>query len=322
MAVDTRSEEDILRAIQQKLETARQEEHGSATLLESLQQQLDGVKCRRVEVAAALVAAETTEHAVADADEPPSNRAPGGTGSCPSAASHGFSTEQRARRLPRVLLGASMPHFLGAASVLRLIATLHARVCTFADVRIVLMEDATKVSGADALLEEVQRTSRTSKRLSDGAQETSVFSKSDQRVNPYHAANALASWADVLLIAPMCMQTLSSVAHHDQRDLLLEVVQQWGTIKQPTAFRAAKPILAAPRLPVACRGGFSAEKLLLELQRMGVTVVADPANDDANDANDVEELVEHVRYAILRAQGMLRDPSDDVGAKRRKGATA
>ena len=82
------------------------------------------------------------------------------------------------RRLPRVLLGASMPHFLGSAAVLQLITELHERICSFADVRLVVTEEVTKVQGSESIIDEVLHASLDPKRIKEGACETAVFSLS------------------------------------------------------------------------------------------------------------------------------------------------
>ena len=83
---------------------------------------------------------------------------------------------------------------------------------------------------------------------------SSVYTEADQKRNPYHAASALAQWADVLLVAPLCPATLTNLVHGLDNDLLLEVATLWGSTKLRAVgggeyWQPRKPFLVAPRLP-------------------------------------------------------------------------
>jgi hypothetical protein len=242
------------------------------------------------------------------------------------------------QRLPRLLLGACLPAFLDAASVLHMVMALYERTRRFAEVRIVVAKNLAKADGADALFDMVDRAAnsmqppttanghgRARRNGMDGSgghgasapPEAKVFSHSDQRLNPYKCAAELASWADVLLVAPLCAETLKNITGGATDDLLLEVIQLWGSVKKVgpagTQFHVpVKPFIVAPRMPPGFGHGLIIEKQILLLDEMGVEVMEDPGDasqDDEAEETYVASAVEHVRHAVLKAQGHLQLPA-------------
>ena len=201
----------------------------------------------------------------------------------PPPAAAASSSSQPTSRNPRVLLGVCMPHFLGREAVAKLVHSVHEKICAFADVRIVCTREVTRCEGMDSLMDEVKAVSKRGRRLSDGATETTCYTISDQKLNPYHAANELARWADVLLICPMCTQTLTGIATGREDDLLLEIVQSWGAVKKraPTGeyWLPLKPFIVAPRLPIERRNQLIIERQMGTLEQMGVELVEDPVRE-------------------------------------------
>lgn len=260
------------------------------------------------------------------------------------------ATEVPQQRPPRLLLGACLPAFLDTATVLRLVMALYERTKRFAEVRIVVAKNLAKADGADALFDMVDRATARGTgavgraprsgmeggglRGASAPPEAKVFSQWDQRLNPYKCAAELARWADVLLVAPLCAETLKNITGGATDDLLLEVIQLWGSVKKlgpsGTQFHVpAKPFIVAPRMPPGFGHGLIIEKQILLLDEMGVEIMEDPG--DAAQDGDAEETyaasaVEHVRHAVLKAQGHLQLPMMPAaavvaaGSKRRRGA--
>lgn len=229
-----------------------------------------------------------------------------------------------------------MPHFLGVAHVRRLVHAVHDQVCTMADVRVVCMAEATRADGMEELMDDLQQASCRGRRLSEGFSETMCFSISDQRHSPYHAANELARWADILLIVPMCAATQSAITHGREDDLLLEIVQGWRTVKKRRAsgeyWIPEKPFLVAPRIPAERRNQYLIELDRAVIERMGVEIIDGPTEaeayydeviDAAGQDKYVNHVIEHVRHAILKMQGHLEITScniESAAPKRRRGA--
>ena len=110
--------------------------------------------------------------------------------------------------------------------------------------------------------------------------------------------------------------------------------QTWGQVKKRSAAGLTyhvplKPFVVAPRVPAEKRCNLLLEKQLLTLEEMGVEIMEDPG--DAAQDGDAEETyaasaVEHVRHAVLKAQGHLQLPMMPAaavvaaGSKRRRGA--
>ena len=265
----------------------------------------------------------------------PAPAEPGPAASAPHVlgAGAGASTSADAVRNPRILLGVCMPHHLGAAYVRELVTSVHEQLCAFADVRIACMADATKADGMEQVIHQVKAASQRAKRLADGAEPTTCFSISDQHTSPYYAAQELARWADLLVIAPLCSKTLSQITSGSEDDLLLETVQLWGSHKKRNAsgdyWLPSKPFLVAPRLPVERRNQLLVEKMMGTLAQMGVELLEDPG-DDGKEAGARERyvgrVVEHVKQAVLKAQGLLQlpapaaPPAPEPNKRRRGGA--
>ena len=205
------------------------------------------------------------------------------------AAGASTSVDATTHRSARILLGACMPAFLSARTVLHQVNALYENLCMFADVRLIVMNEL--VSANDALgycihdkVEMAARRNRGRLGLDSGAStealpDAKVFSLSDQRLNPHHCAAELARWADVLLIAPMCTSTLSGIAIGREDDLLLEVVQLWGSIKKKGSAGVQyhvplKPFIISPRVPAEKRNNLLIEKQMHTLDEMGVEVRA------------------------------------------------
>jgi len=150
-------------------------------------------------------------------------------------------------------------------------------------------------------------------RLLDGFAETTCFSISDQQHSPYHAASELARWADVLLVCPLCTRTLTAIATGEENDLLLEIAQNWGSVKKksPSAeyWIPIKPFIMAPWLPAQRHNHLVIERQMATLEQMGIELIEDPG-DEVREADGlkryVDHVVEHVRHAILKVQGLLQ----------------
>jgi len=206
-----------------------------------------------------------------------------------------------------------MPHALGQALVCRLVRAVHAVVCAFADVRIVCMSEVTKCDEMATLMNDIKTMSCRGRRLLDGFAETTCFSISDQQHSPYHAASELARWADVLLVCPLCTRTLTAIATGEENDLLLEIAQNWGSVKKksPSAeyWIPIKPFIMAPWLPAQRHNHLVIERQMATLEQMGIELIEDPG-DEVREADGlkryVDHVVEHVRHAILKVQGLLQ----------------
>ena len=226
----------------------------------------------------------------------------------PAAAS---SSSADVPRPPRVLLGVCLPHFVGPALVHRLVLDVHEKLCAFADVRIVCMNEAKRAQGFDEMLEEVKAHSRSRQRKQqlEGSAETTCFSNTDEGFSPYHAASELNGWADVLVIAPMSTATLTAICMGREDDLLLEIVQNWGAKKTEAMgdfWLPLKPFMAAPWLPAECCGQLIIEKHMGTLGQMGVGLVDDPGEERLQSAGHdkyVTHLTERVHLAVLNSQG-------------------
>ena len=215
-----------------------------------LREQLRQLDCEREAVIQELAVQEQAEEwqqhqeaaGIPSAYRTTGSAAPGSSGHTNAAVASTIAdalVPRQAMRPARVLLGACMPNFLSPNSVVELIVDIHEQICAFADVRIVVTRDFTKGENAHTLHERLgdgaQRAAKRAGRDAPGAAtgvdqdrripEAKVFSHHDQSVHPYHCASELARWADVLLVAPLDTQTLSSISTGSEEDLLLDVVQ-------------------------------------------------------------------------------------------------
>jgi hypothetical protein len=233
--------------------------------------------------------------------------------------------EAPAPRWGRVLLGACMPHGLpgGAQAILRQVLALFMRISAFAEVRIVITKELTKVDGAERLDDEVQNAARRTQRASldgspaeaSGVAAARVFSYSDQQQHPYECAAELARWADVLLIAPLCASTLALMNSGIDNDLLLEIVQLWASEKKKGRgghyWVCQKPFLVCPRMPPERRKQLIVEQQMTALKQTGVTVMPDPG-DNATTVHElhghIEEVVEQTRHHIMQKRGLVQLP--------------
>ena len=191
----------------------------------------------------------------------PSSAGPRSAPAAAAAASAAASSSADVPRPARVLLGVCMPHFVGPAVVRRLVLDVHEKLCSFADVRIVCMNEAKRAEGFDAMLEEVKALSRSRRRRQqlEGGAETKCFSITDEGISPYHTASELNRWADVLLIAPMSTATLTAICIGREDDLLLEIVQVSERTRAGAGARPPRPNLT-PSWPSVCCGRIGARR--------------------------------------------------------------
>ena len=175
-----------------------------------------------------------------------------------SGASSGSVGEAAAAttRRPRVVLGVTAPSFLPAAETLRLVAALHAKICTFADMRITVGSEVCDAAGSEEWAMEIQTVSRAARSVDDAVQETIFFSDEDYAHLPDSAPATLAEWGDVLFIAPTTDTCFKAIVDGARADLLQAVALFWqadptpagsaGTAAQAQARTPRKPFVIAP----------------------------------------------------------------------------
>ena len=255
---------------------------------------MEGAPVKRYRTAADLRAKITTQKKI-QAREFSSAALPGAD----SLVSSNSMGEQLSRK-PRVLLCVGMPHYVGHSRVLQLVTALLQSICMFADVRIICSQGFAAASDESVVFDGVEDATRAA----GGSGTTPVFTRSDQQLNPYHAARALAQWADVLIVAPMCGAALAGLANGHDDDLLLEVAQHWASVKKRDSagvdrWTPRKPFLVFPQLPEERRAHFTVEKQMAELQGMGIELI-EQTGDEVSIAQQAKQVSEHVRHAVVK----------------------
>ena len=122
---------------------------------------------------------------------------------------------------------------------------------------------------------------------------------------------------------------MQAIACGREDDLLLEIVKSWETVKKRSAsgvyWLPLKPLVVAPLIPPERRNQLLVEEHMQTLERMGAELIDDPTSEEILEVDAmaayVEHVVEHVRHAILKAQGLLQpQPThvDPSASKRRR----
>ena len=275
-----------------------------------------------------------------------------GHGLSENTASSARTSDARSRPA-RVIIGACMPYGLqgGAAAVLKQVCTTVERIATFAEVRLVLTKDLIKADGADTLEEEVRSAVQSARATlqpdgvnddphTSSAPSAVVFTCWDMENQPHHCAAELARWADILLIAPLCTSTLTSMSIGMANDLLLELVQVWPRTqwRGKNGMRVPKKgFVVCPRMPQQRRNNPVVEEQLEKLLDTGIEVMmADPDDETVEEqepSDYVEMAVERVKQLIQERQAnqapalLERSPAPvpaprvgGAGGKRRRAA--
>ena len=244
----------------------------------------------------------------------------------------GSATATDVTRRPRVLIGVCLPSFLDPTSVFQHVANVHAIVCAFADVIVILSDEATdETAGIDDFERELGRASRRAQASAreHGAERTQLFSAEDGRTpiegHPRagsELAAALVRWADVLLAAPLSAPYLTQLERIVESDLLSAVVVRWRgyTERAVGAIEPAKPFIIAPRLEPLLRARHPLMQMLRRLGEQRVEIIEQPSDEErpasAGEGTDyyAETVAEHVRHGVMKAIGEAVDPSHPQGA--------
>ena len=236
-------------------------------------------------------------------------------------------------RRPRIVLGVCLPGFLEGATVLQHVAEVHAIVCDFADVIVVLSEEASEETpGLGAFEAKLGRDSRRAQAAASehGGERTQLLSAEDGRTpveGRAHAgtelAMAIVQWADVLLLAPLSYQYLSLLERRLERDLLSAIAVRWvaatdkrdgsggggggalgGVLGGGGGLEPVKPLIISPRLEPLVSGRQPASETLRRLASLGLEIMEPPAEEE--DAERFSgRVAEHVRHGVMKAIGKL-----------------